>query len=634
MHSRRRFIALSSLAGTGVLLPQMIKAVSSRHLANGNNNELLLLSNELLQSWGQGLLHYQVKDQALKGLYGGILCPACNMVHGRCGDAIFPLLYLAHKSNNQQYKEAAFRLYDWMENRVSLPDGSWVNEISVSDWKGITVFGAIALAESLIHFEHLLDNSTRARWQKRLQAAADYLYKNFTIDTGNINYPAAGSYALCLIGNYLHQPHFTEKGKNLAQQCLNWFTPKDTFLYGEGKPASTVSPKGCYSVDLGYNVEESLPSLVLYAQLTNDEKVLDTTVKSLRTHLEFMLPDGGWDNSWGTRNFKWTYWGSRTSDGCQPAYALMAHQEPAFYKAALQNTRLLKACTHENVLYGGPHYQQHGLLPCIAHTLGHSKALATLLVKYDAMKANKPNTIASLPREQEYGVKAFPEVQTWLIAKNKWRATITSYDQEYSMTGGHASGGALTLLWHEKAGPVIVASMNRYQLVESFNMQRDKALLPTGLTPRFEAIYNSNIYSNINDLKAAITYDQTDRALLFTTKSQLVDEKQALFPGAADCEVQYGIQQGVFNIKANYKGPVGKVKYLLPVISSLEEKIWVIAPNKLQIVKPRAIVHIEANIPFTTAGTPNERIFNFVPGMEAVLLEFTHHSIDIKISVT
>jgi hypothetical protein len=29
------------------------------------------------------------------------------------------------------------------------------------------------------------------------------------------------------------------------------------------------------------------------------------------THLEFMLHDGAWDNSWGTRNFKWTYWGNR-----------------------------------------------------------------------------------------------------------------------------------------------------------------------------------------------------------------------------------------------------------------------------------------------------------------------------------
>ena len=47
---------------------------------------------------------------------------------------------------------------------------------------------------------------------------------------------------------------------------------------------------------------------------------LREVIASMRTHMEFMLPDGGWDNSWGTRNYKWTWWGSRTSDGCQPAY--------------------------------------------------------------------------------------------------------------------------------------------------------------------------------------------------------------------------------------------------------------------------------------------------------------------------
>ena len=46
------------------------------------------------------------------------------------------------------------------------------------------------------------------------------------------------------------------------------------------------------AVDLGYNVEESLPALAMYSVLTNDKVVMDQTVKALRTHAEFMLPDG------------------------------------------------------------------------------------------------------------------------------------------------------------------------------------------------------------------------------------------------------------------------------------------------------------------------------------------------------
>lgn len=52
----------------------------------------------------------------------------------------------------------------------------------------------------------------------------------------------------------------------------------------------------------------------------------------MNTHLEFMLPDGAWDNSWGTRSFKWTYWGGRTSDGFMGGYYLMAARHPNIWR--------------------------------------------------------------------------------------------------------------------------------------------------------------------------------------------------------------------------------------------------------------------------------------------------------------
>ncbi|WP_431211296.1 hypothetical protein ACQ86N_36240 [Puia sp. P3] len=54
-------------------------------------------------------------------------------------------------------------------------------------------------------------------------------------------------------------------------------------------------------------MEETLPSLALYGLLNKDEELLQRLTAALRTHMEFMLPDGGWDNSWGTRNYKWTW---------------------------------------------------------------------------------------------------------------------------------------------------------------------------------------------------------------------------------------------------------------------------------------------------------------------------------------
>ena len=50
--------------------------------------------------------------------------------------------------------------------------------------------------------------------------------------------------------------------------------------------------------------------MVYYALMAKDTDLLTLVDRSMATHLEFMLPDGAWDNSWGTRSFKWTYWGA------------------------------------------------------------------------------------------------------------------------------------------------------------------------------------------------------------------------------------------------------------------------------------------------------------------------------------
>ena len=634
--SRRSFLKLGAMAGSGWLLPGMGNAAlpASPVLVTGQQlytNVLLNKSYALLAQWGKGMLDLQYQ-QPVKGLQGGLLCPACAMVHGRSGDAIFPFLLLAEQQKDKRYLDAALQLYQWMERMVSMPDGSWVNEVSVSSWMGITVFGAISLAESLLHFGHLLDHTTKQAWEARLAKAADYLYKTFTIDTGNINYPITCSYALTLLGNYLGKPAYHTRAKELAHQTLAYFTPVDQLIFGEGKPVPLVSAKGCYSVDLGYNVEESLPALVLYAKLANDQEMLERVKLSLKAHLEFMLPDGGWDNSWGTRNFKWTYWGSRTSDGCQPAFALMADQDPAFYKAAVCNTDLLQRCTHQNLLHGGPHFVQRGVLPCIHHSFSHSKALATILVH--SKEIHEPATLAAvqLPREKEYGVRYYKDIDTWLVAKGAWRGTITGYDQEYLMHNGHATGGALTLLWHEKAGAVVVAGMNSYQLEEPFNMQRDKDPFSIGFTPRFEYEEQGSTYLNIADLKAAIDYTEEGNQILFRSASRLVNGVQQMPQQAVDCKVDYTFSADSVTIAASCTAPPAyPVRFILPLIASQQERYEELSDRALKIFKGTAVVHMEADQPFVIAPCANGRVFNHVPGLEAIPLVFTTHHVNIRI---
>ena len=188
----------------------------------------------------------------------------------------------------------------------------------------------------------------------RLASAARFVDGFVTMQTGNINYPVTSALALTLAGELLGERHYRGRGRELAHASLAYLTPGG-LLFGEGHPQDGTTAKGCRAVDLGYNVEESLPALALYGLVAGDEEVTGRTVEALRAHLELMLPDGAWDNGWGTRQFKWTWWGSRTSDGCQPAYALLAARDPRFAEAAYRNLEQLAACTHDGLLHGGPH---------------------------------------------------------------------------------------------------------------------------------------------------------------------------------------------------------------------------------------------------------------------------------------
>jgi len=172
-----------------------------------------------------------------------------------------------------------------------MPDGSWTVIPNPKSWRGISVFGAIALAEALHHHGHILPEDIHQKWKARLAKVGEYIFKNFDMTFTNI------------------------RSRTLAKEIKNWFTSPNYLIFGETKkPSTRKSDKGLSGVDLGYNVEETLNGVVQYAVLEKDEELLKLLTKSLEGHLHFMLPDGAWDNSWGTRQFKWSYWGSRTTD--------------------------------------------------------------------------------------------------------------------------------------------------------------------------------------------------------------------------------------------------------------------------------------------------------------------------------
>ena len=480
----------------------------------------------LLKEWCDGLLELQITEKPMPELYGGILCPSCGRIHGRCSDAMYPMLYLYKTTGEKKYKDCGMNLFSWSDNMYH-EEGFFYNDTN-SSWRGITVFSAAQMGECLLDFGDCLTEKEYRDISARFVKCAEYLREHIEEIGGNINYPITCAYTMAVAHAVTKEQKYAKKARDLAHSTKNYLT-EDGLLYGEGHDRQYVSPKGCRPIDIGYNVEESLPALLQYALMEEDEEIRRLAVRAMETHLEFMLPDGGWDNSFGTRNYKWSYWGSRTSDGCLTGYGLV-EGNAVFREAVRRNTLLLAKCTSRGLLYGGPMFESAGEPPCVHHTICHAKAFALLLEKAPEEQMRKLNDFREqvpLPSDLRSGILFFPSVQVLLLGKGPWRATVTGYDVEYCKWG-HPSGGAVSLLWHKDYGPVLTGTMGKYELVEPNNMQLLRKNMPSCLTPGIECVRDGREYRSIYDKSARMEWKDEGELLLVKVSGRMTasDETQ------------------------------------------------------------------------------------------------------------
>lgn len=622
---RRDFVSSMSLGYAGLALSGSSLLSSSRALAvEAGDSDFDTLTRSLLADWCDGMIAHQIHEPDNPARHGALWCPACDVIHGRCSDAVYPFLHMARTTGEQKYLDAGINVFEWSKN-VTGPDGRWTNDMDPKSWAGTTIFGAIALAEALHYHGELLDDARRERWTQRLDEAAEgYISATFTrLDFTNVNYGFTALYGFHLIGRVLGKPKFMERSREFAQDVKNYFTEPHRLLFGEGKPFDNRSGRGLLPVDLGYNVEESLNGAVLYALEENDRDMLELLTESMNGHLQFMLPDGAWDNSWGTRQAKWTYWGSRTSDGCQPAFSLMADRNPAFGTAAFKNAELLKRCTNDGLLHGGPHYVSHGIKPCIHHTFAHAKVMALVQDKKHTMPTVNAST--PLPRTTADGITSIPELAVWLVARGPWRGTISAYDSLYQTKSSkhiqQATGGSLSLLHHHEVGTVLAASMAHYVLVEPRNQQPQPGQ-DFALTTRIETKHNGTWYTNLYDLTADVTCKDDGNTIRFDVKTSLSDMDHTKMEGdAADYRIRYQFDPA--NVVLHAECAAGSVRksissLVLPIISQTGEKVTIISDKHIEIARPGGTVVVESTVPLTILQSETSRIFNMVPGMECL----------------
>lgn len=621
---RRDFIQLSTVTGVGLSLSATRFLTScASGVKEFPSSEYRTLVFNLLKDWCDGMIKIQIIKPSDPKIHGLLDCPACETVHARIMDAVYPFFYMAKATGDKKYLEAGILAFEWGKN-VTREDGAWTNDIDPKSWDGTTVFGSIALAEALKYHGDLLEESTRERWYKRLESATEFVYNRFSVvGNANINYSATTIYALHLIGKLLHEPKYISRSKELVAQVKSYFSDSNTLLFGEiqGKNKKALSPKGLPGIDLGYNIEESLNNLVMYAIDVKDEELLQILKKSLDSHLEFMLPDGGIDNSFGNRMFKWTYWGSRTSDGMQPAFSFMAGHNPALGTATFKNTELLKSCTHNGILHGGPHYVSHGIKPCVHHTFAHAKPLATLLDHWDRLP--KINTSTPLPRAIADGERYFKELDVSLFGKGDWKGTISAYDSIYSPTNDvrQATGASLGILYHNKVGLLCTASTAVYKMLEAYNQQPQPGE-DFALTPRIETYKDEVWYTNLFDLEATFKSKDHTHSIEYNAKVQLKNEDfKVVTETASNFNLNYIANSEKFEIIANtneaIKTPTACV---LPIVSPTGEKVTQVSGHEITIEKPTGTVRITSSSVIKIKDTRKERLFNMVPGVEVVPL--------------
>lgn len=433
----------------------------------------------LLKRWCDKLISLQLPDSFGPELAGGIMCPACHRIHGRCADALPAFSYLYEVTGDARYYDAAKRVFHWSERNMRRGDGSMYND-SNSGWKCIAVFAAISLGETIMNAGKAFETSFMHELKESLLSKAEYVASDaFLAARPVVNYPCSSTAALQYAGIILDRPDFCDEAERRYRLVVDNYITPDNLLYGEGHPSPDVSPKGCCAIDMGYNMEESYSNLAIYASLCRDPEKLKCVASLFRTGLDFLLPDGGLDNSFGCRSDKWTYYGSRTSDGMAVGLSLLydAGLDPEFYEAACRNLHVMERCTSDGLLSGGVQYGEAGEPPCSHHAITHSKALVALC-RCSRLAPGENNggisegaDFTQIPGASVRAIKEYKSAGIYRVRYGGWTATACVSDCGLQTERLPGSGGTLTLIYHRALGVISASSMAKYFLSEPNNMQ-------------------------------------------------------------------------------------------------------------------------------------------------------------------
>ena len=349
-----------------------------------------------------------------------------------------------------------------------------------------------------------------------------------------------------------------------------------------------------------------------YAELCGDKRMKDAALSSAIAHAEFLLPDGGLDNSFGSRSYKWTYYGSRTSDGMLPVLAALAKAgTPWAVRAMRLQLELYERCTlSSGLLAGGMQYEAAGEPACVHQAFTHVKSVVDVLRDTSIPGAGPAE---SLPREREYGLKSFPSIGASLASVGPWRVTFAGGDAFiWNKTELRVTGGGPSLAWHEAVGPVLVGTMADYHIVEARNMQdlrHEKSVL--SMTPRIES---ADGLSSAREANAEVLASASSNVVVCTAHGRLTgpgDEKGAAYT------LTSRVEGGMFSMEG---ACAADARFVLPIVAQGADRVE-IGNGLIRIKRGGAVVTVESSLAFALEKTDRgERAFSPIAGFSYAYL--------------
>ena len=437
--------------------------------------------------------------------FGAIQCIACNTIHTRAGEAVYPLAVAYKHSGEKKYLVAAIRLGDWLVSEQK-EEGFWYE--TPEKWTGTTTFQLLSLSAAYLILKDKLSTKSHKLWRQAIARAADWLMSVMSETFANINYSATTSASLALSYKVLKRPEYLVKARELAHLVVKKIN-EEGFIVGEG----AIENNRRTGIDLGYNLDMSLGTLALYSLITKDDLVKRKVLKALKTHLFFVYPDGSIDDSWGSRSYKWTTYGSKTAHGCQMAFDLLADEDPRFATASHLNLVYLRKMIRGGLVGYGPHSWIHdpSFTPCIYPTFTRAENLA-FAIEYGITPEKK----SPIPSQKKNWFKYFSSINVVLVRTDEYMATVTAYSYNYGYKDRRyitsPTGGCISNLWWKNYGLMQTSSQTVYEPHEIMHMPVEKNLLP--LTPRIDYFKNGEYYTNLYETSGKLSLHSSEEATI------------------------------------------------------------------------------------------------------------------------